>query len=270
MMPFPQLPEGWEATRATLHAHARTLGVVARSHVLAHPRWWHVSLSVTPRGLHTDPIQLPSGSTVSLLLDLEQHGVAVEVDDRTVWSHPVDDGSSAMAIAGTLFSELTRLGLDADGYDRTRLGDDQPRQYDRAQASAFFAALKSVAAALERERSRRDGEVGPVQVWPHGFDIAFEWFGTRLVDDPGTDGPQPAQLNLGWYPGGDAYFYSNPWPFDERLLEIGLPAGAAWHTDGWQGSILPYAEVAGAPDGEERFARYATAVHAAAAPTLMA
>ena len=28
-----------------------------------------------------------------------------------------------------------------------------------------------------------------------------------------------AQLNLGFYPAGDAYFYSTPWPFDESLLD---------------------------------------------------
>jgi hypothetical protein len=53
----------------------------------------------------------------------------------------------------------------------------------------------------------------------------------------------PSQINL-VYPGGEPYFYSNPWPFAaEQLLDKPLPDGAAWHTEGWQGSTLAYKEL---------------------------
>jgi len=81
----------------------------------------------------------------------------------------------------------------------------------------------------------------------------------------------PAQLNLGFYPRGRPYFYSNPWPFEgDALLPVELPYGASWHTDGWEGSVLYYDEVAGRPDGRERVLAYARAVFAAAVPTLSA
>jgi Family of unknown function (DUF5996) len=108
-------------------------------------------------------------------------------------------------------------------------------------------------------------------VWPHGFDIACEWYSTRMVehDENGTVTTSPAQINLGLYPKDGAYFYSNPWPFDAAaLLDVPLPEPAAWHTDGWLGSILAYDEVAGRPDGRRRVLEFAAAVHAAAAPTL--
>ena len=271
-MPFPALPHDWEPTRATLHAHARTLGVVARSHVPAHPKWWHVSLTVTDTGLTTDPIDLPGGGVVGITLDLSTHAITLKVDGEPHTHYPLVQGERPRATADRLFADLAAIGLADDGYDLARLGTDPDTEsaYDPAHSEAFFAALRAVAEALESERARRDGTTGPVQVWPHGFDIAFEWFGTRLVEDGESASAQPAQLNLGWYPAGEAYFYSNPWPFDDALLGVPLPAGAVWHTDGWKGTMLPYTEVAGRPDGEERFARYATAVYAAAAPTLMA
>ncbi|MBT8208054.1 MAG: hypothetical protein KJO18_07270, partial [Acidimicrobiia bacterium] len=60
-----------------------------------------------------------------------------------------------------------------------------------------------------------------------------------------------------------------PWPFEaEILVGKALPAGASWHLEGWQGAILPYAAVAGAPSGSERVAEFFTRVHELASPTL--
>jgi hypothetical protein len=103
-------------------------------------------------------------------------------------------------------------------------------------------------------------------VWPYGFDLAFEWFGARSETYDGEE--LPAQLNLGFYPAGDPYFYSNPWPFDESLPGIPLPHGAAWHTEGFQGTMLPYHAVQSKADAADRLAEYARAVFDAAAPTL--
>ena len=87
-------------------------------------------------------------------------------------------------------------------------------------------------------------------IWPHGFDLSFEWFGTRVerFEENGEVQEYPSQLNLGFYPTGDAYFYSNPWPFDESLPANELPHGAVWNTDGWQGTKLDYADLVGDPD----------------------
>ncbi len=81
----------------------------------------------------------------------------------------------------------------------------------------------------------------------------------------------PAQLNFGFYPAGRAYFYSNPWPFDaEALTAAPLPGPAAWHTEGWEGSILYYDELLEMDDTPQKLLEYARAVHDVAAPTLMA
>jgi hypothetical protein len=81
----------------------------------------------------------------------------------------------------------------------------------------------------------------------------------------------PAQLNLGFFPGGEAYFYSNPWPFEgELLLDRQLPQGADWHTEGWQGTILPYSRLVDDPLAEKRLLDYAIKVFELTRPTLTA
>ena len=116
--------------------------------------------------------------------------------------------------------------------------------------------------------------MGPVQLWPHGFDLAFEWFGTRTetYEENGQITEYPSQINLGFYPAGDRpYFYSNPWPFEGDVLTgEPLPHGAEWHTDGWQGSVLHYDLLTGIPDANTKLLEYAKRVHELASPTLMA
>ena len=113
-----------------------------------------------------------------------------------------------------------------------------------------------------------------MQLWPHNFDLAFEWFGTRTVmyDEPGGQRELPSQINFGFAPGDDShpdpYFYSNPWPFDEQLVTRELPSGARWFTESWKGTLLPYSAMVGQPD--EKLLDYYRAVYELASPDLMA
>ena len=161
-------------------------------------------------------------------------------------------------IAGT---EIVEGDLDAVG---------------RQAASAFGKALFETAQVLESHRSGLSGETGPIQLWPHNFDLAFEWFGTLAVPsvDDGDAREQPSQINFGLTPGdrshSEAYFYSNPWPFQDSLIERELPNGARWFTEGWQGTLLPYAEIAGSKSGADKLAAYFRAVYDLASPLLTA
>ena len=143
-------------------------------------------------------------------------------------------------------------------------------------AETFLIALVNAERVFKAHRATLGDNVSPVQLWPHGFDLAFEWYGSQTVvyEEGGQTIESPAQLNLGFFPGGpetDPYFYSNPWPFDgQALLGQPLPRGASWHTQGWQGTILPYGELAGDPDAEARLLAYARRVYERCAPALMA
>lgn len=269
---LPPLAPDWEATRATLHRYAQAVGVVPRAHAAAHPKWWHISLQVRPTGLVTVPMVRPGGGSFHLRMNLRDHAVHLETSlgDHRVFS--MTEGRPGTDFGDRILAAVAELGLDGP-YARERFESDEPAVYDPSAAETFWSALVNVASVLEEHRLSLDGTVGQVQLWPHGFDVSTEWFGTRTVEaeEHGEVQSFPSQLNLGFYPGTDEpYFYSNPWPFDERLVGEELPHGARWHTDGWEGTYLPYANLAGDPHAAAKLREFAARVHELAAPTLTA
>lgn len=272
MSPLQPLPENLEPTRETLHSYALAVAAIPRVHAVPHPRWWHVSLELTARGLVTNLMPLPDGGVFQIVMDLRGHAVVVETNRGEAARFSMNTGTSAKQMGANLIDAIAALGLDGD-YDTARFDNGDPRPYDERVAADFFAVLGDAQLVMQGHQVGLAGEVGPIQLWPHGFDIAFEWFATRQIEHEAEGGrvTAPAQLNFGFYPADRAYFYSNPWPFEsDVLLEVDLPHGAGWHTDGWEGSVLYYDQVAGVPDGRDRVAEYAAAVYRTTAPTLLA
>lgn len=269
---FPSL-EGLEPTRKTLHLYALAVSVVPRAHAIPHPKWWHISLKVRPEGLVTDNMPLPGGGIFALRMDLRNHAVVLHTSRDETQSFSMREGLTGTAFGDRLLEALAQLGLQGD-YARQKFENDEPRAYDPALAENLFTALVNSDYLFKKHRAGLPGDPGPVQLWPHGFDLAFEWFGTRQVEyeEDGKIVLHPSQLNLGFYPGQpEPYFYSNPWPFEkDQLLDKALPAGARWFTEGWEGSMLSYAELAGREDAAESLLAYARAVFEASQPTLMA
>lgn len=268
---FPPL-EDWEPTRNTLHLYSRVVGEVPRTHAEFHPKWWHIALQVEPDGFRTTTMNLPSGGHFWLKMDLRQHKTFLHTNEGAV-----DEFDHTAGLTGTEFGDLVldavaRLGLSGD-YNRDKFEDDQAGQYDPVAVESFFEALTSAHRILKDHRESLSGDLSPLNFWNHGFDLSFEWFGTRIEtsEENGEIQEYSSQLNHGFYPGGDAYFYSNPWPFEEdQLLDRPLPPGASWHTEGWQGTIFPYEELVGDKNAEARLRSYLKAVFNIASPTLMA
>jgi hypothetical protein len=240
---FPSL-EGFEPTRRTLHLYSQVVAAVPRAHAEFHPKWRHVSLRVQPDGLVTGGIPLPDGGVLRLKMDLVRHQILLSVDGEPFRSFDMTEGRSSTALAEDLLGAVAELGLEGP-YERERFENDEPREYQTERVDAFLTALLSADRLFNQHRATLSGEKGPVQFWTHGFDLAFEWFGSRVQvhQEQGERKESPAQLNLGFYPGSpgvEPYFYSNPWPFEgEALLGQSLPEGVRWHTEGWQGTILP-------------------------------
>lgn len=270
MTNLPALPSDSEPTRAALHAYANALAALPRAHAVPHPSWWHVSLKVRPDGFVTEGMPLPTGGSAFVRMDPRTHLVVFETSTGESRAFPMNAGLTATEMGNALIAAGGEFGLRGD-YDRARFESDGQLSYDEADAQQLFDAFVAADAVLTAQRNRIGGTVGPIQLWPHGFDLAFEWFGTRSIisEEDGKSAELPAQLNLGFYPAGNAYFYSNPWPFDSvALLKVQLPGDAEWHTDGWEGSILAYADVVDRADGFDRVLAYAESVFEVAAPTL--
>lgn len=278
MSPNPIFPSliGWESTRETLHLYSKVVGAVPRAHAEFHPQWWHISLKVQSDGLVTDDIPLPDGGTLRLKMDLRQHQVVLTTSRGQAREFSMAQGLPATAFGNQILGAVADLGLTGE-YAREKFENDEPREYDPEMAETFLTTIVTIDRIFKEHRATLSGETGPVQLWPHGFDLAFEWFGTRMVEyqESGKVEKHRAQLNLGFSPGEPShpqpYFYSNPWPFEADLLaDKPLPSGARWFTESWQGSILPYDTLVGDSQAEEKLLAYARAVYEISSPTLLA
>jgi hypothetical protein len=226
-------------------------------------------MKVTPSGLVTDNIPLPGGGILAGTLDFHQRRITMEDSDGHVWTIPLDEGLSGSAMGERIIAVAAEAGFGGE-VDRGRFASDEPGVYDADAAGRFFTALVRADRVFKRRGALLGDDAGPVRLWPHGFDLAMEWFGARVekLNEGGKTVELPAQLNLGFYPGendADSYFYSNPWPFDgDQLLDRPLPDGAGWHTEGWQGAMLPYK----AARDEDQVLVFAAAVFDVASPLL--
>ena len=270
---FPSL-DGFEPTRQTLQLYSRVISAVPRTHGEFHPKWWHVSLGVQPDGLITGAVALLEGGELRIKMDLVAHKILLFADGQVTDAFSMLAGKTSTAMADEVLAAVARLGLHGE-VNREKFENDEPREYDPSRVAKFLRVLVNADRIFRARRAALSGEVGPVQLWPHGFDLAFEWFGTRVqeYEEQGEANAIPAQLNLGFYPGSPGlapYFYSNPWPFEEDvLLGEALPDGASWHTEGWQGAILPYEVLMEDEDAEKRLHAFAARVFEVSLPTLI-
>lgn len=267
--------EGWEPTRDTLHWYSKGVAAVPRAHAEFHPKWWHVSLMLVQNGLMTDEMSLPGGGFLRLKMNLFEHKVEITSDRGVVEDISMNDGLTSTELADHIFKAVAALGL-VGKYERSKFENDEPRHYKKDHAEKYLNTLKIVKKIFEEHRASISGNKGPVQFWAHHFDLAFEWFGTRMIESGEGDNKSvlPSQLSLGFAPGDyshpEPYFYSNPWPFETMELRYkDLPKGARWNFEPWQGTLLPYKELVGDENGKKRLLEYARTVYDIAEPTLL-
>jgi len=266
--PLVEFPDTWAGTARALHAYARVLGAVPRAHAEPQAHWWHVGLEIEGAALVTAPVPLSGGGVLRLGMAPASHTAWMQTTKGFRTDFPLDAGLSANDLADAVLAHASSLGLP-DEYDRSRFDSDESHPYDPGAARAYWENLTAVAAVFERRRDELEGEPGRIHVWPHHFDMSFECYGSRQVEnEDGTT--SPAQINLGFNVLDEQYLYSSPWPLDEALLEQSLPGPGRWHTDGWRGSMLPFDALLGEQDWEERVLEYAREVFRLGLPSLTA
>lgn len=237
-MEIAPLPAGWDTTRSTLQKYAHALTAFPRAVAPSDPRWTHVSMNPSDSGLVAASVPLGAGTTLESELDLVEHRIVVRAGgDRIEVS--IAEGPSPVAVAEQIAALAAEQG-SLIPIDRQRVSDTAGLRYDAEHAAAFLASTRAVVAAMEALNETLTGETTGPHLWPHGFDVATEWYSDSLVDH--DEIKANAQIAMGWYPTEQAYLYVNPWPFDDTFTAADLPNGAVWHTDGWYGAMQEITE----------------------------
>ena len=257
---FPPLAlTDWQPTRDTLHGYAEVVGAVRGALSPSQKYSGHRSLLAAAAGLATGPI--PYGPlTFELLLDLSAHRLVLTTSRGRLWQQRLR-GQSQAAFFDEVTGALAAQGISVN-LDRTQYANAAPGVYDVAAVERFWEALSQIDQVLKRFRGELRGETSPVQLWPHHLDIAVLWFSGRRV--PGQENAKPAnadeQMNFGFSTGDgglpEPYFYVTAYPLPAALPATPVPPGAEWHTEGWNGAVLRYAELRGEGDAEERLLTY--------------
>ncbi len=253
---FPPLVlADWQPTRDTVHGYAQVLGAVRGESSPRQKYSGHRSLLVAALGLSTTPI--PSGpQTFELLLDLAGHRLAISTSHGRVWEHRLR-GQSQAAFLDEVTGALAALGISAN-LDPNQFGKAAAGVYDVAAVERFWEALSQIDQVMKRFKGELRDETSPVQLWPHHMDLTTLWFSGRRVPGHENDKPPIAdeQMNFGFSTGDagirEPYFYITAYPLPAGLAATPPAAGAQWHTEGWQGAVMLYSNLVGAPDAEER------------------
>ncbi|MGI9529972.1 MAG: DUF5996 family protein [Acidimicrobiia bacterium] len=237
-MPLNALPREWMPTRASLQAYAHALTAFPRAAAPYDLRWSHVAMDPTATGFASASTPLSDGAVLDSEVDLIGHVIVVSAgEDRLVFD--LSEGPSPRQVGDAIVALIQKHGSAID-VDEDRFSEESTQSYNSAAASAFFDASSVFIAAVRRVNGALEGEIAGPHLWPHGFDIATEWFSPRTVVYEGN--PTSAQIAMGWYPTDEAYVYVNPWPFKDGFADVELPAGAVWHRDSWEGAKLDIPE----------------------------
>jgi len=262
----PLLLSEWQTTRDTITVYAQVIGKIRRALTPHQKHWWHVSLRVASSGLTTTPI--PAGDkTFELLLDFTHHRLLLTTSHGERRDFPLT-GQSAKAFKDETLAALAELGFEPQ-IDEDLFNNDSAGTYDKVAVFIYWQALAQIDAILKEFSYGFRGESSPVQLWPHHFDLAVNWFSGRLVpdQDPGDPEWSDEQMNFGFSSGDggipNPYFYITAYPVPEGLTNTELPKDAYWQTEGWTGAVLPYEVLVNDSNGKARLLSFLRTVQKA-------
>ena len=243
---FPELQhESIAVTRDAYHAWATLLGDWLKALRPRRKHWWHSSLRPSIAGLTTGVIR----TDVDIELHLNMRNCTLEVQAADCSTGLELRGQSVDEVSVWLGDVLAEAGVNTP-LKPERRDDREFGAFSREQSVRIQAAFASVAASLARFRAGIREETSPIQVWPHHFDLSMLWLpGDKIPDqDPGNEELADKQMNFGFVL-GDAgipapYLYITAYPQPAGLADTDVPGSAAWHSDGFSGVVLDYAELA--------------------------
>lgn len=240
----------WNPSRDTLHQFARIIGKLRGRYMSISKHWWHITLSVSARGLTTTPFPVAEQS-LELTLDLTAHRLTIDSSDGWGAALPLA-GQSAAGLCRRISATLAAAGIELEPDLLAAFDGEEILPYDIATIGRFRQVINWVDSVFKTFKGGLREETSPVQIFPHHMDISMNWFSGRLVPDidPADEESADEQMNFGFVTGDgsipEAYFYTTAYPAPENWTDLALPEGAYWHTEGWTGAVLPYGAVVAA------------------------
>jgi hypothetical protein len=279
---WPSLPlEGWSDTCATLHLWTQIVGKTRLALSPKENHWWHVTLSVSARGLTTTPI--PHGTTVfEVEFDFVGHRLTIRTSGGETRSLPLVARPVAEFYRAYM-GALDDLGLpvrfrpvpDEVEHPIPFAEDRQHASYDPEPVSRFWRVLVQADRILKRFRGRFVGKSSPVHFFWGSFDLALTRFsGRRAPARPGAsrmmqEATSHEEFSVGFWPGSGAvrepafYAYAAPEPPGFAAAPV-RPPSAAYRRE-LSNFILPYEGVRTAVTPDEMILAFFQSTYDAAA-----
>lgn len=260
----------WQPTRDALQIYSKVLGKIRRALTPPQKHWGHISLRVVPQGLTTTAIPISDAdddATVELVLDLQQGQLIITTSRSDSWRTPLA-GQSAREFCDLTLAALANMGIAVE-IDRSLFADESAQVFEATAARNYGQAAANIDRVLKQFKAELPGETGPVQLWPHHFDLAMLWFSGRKVPgvDPADEENADEQMNFGFSTGDEGmpepYFYITAYPWPASITDAPLPAGAVWYTKSWKGALLRYESLVGVEQPEEKLLAYLRAAYQA-------
>ncbi|MEP7291285.1 MAG: DUF5996 family protein [Chloroflexota bacterium] len=281
MLPFLQ---NTQPTLHNLYSVGRLVGALRQVTFEKQPNFLHLGMKIVRDGVSTDV--LPNGGEVTLdmrevaLVYQPAQGaaqrIALEGQTQAALLEKLLETIYAQELAGmfpyaadeTYTEALFKAAGSRPNYgnpSREHTTSREPLHFDDEIAYHYRDALYSIFTSMARFRARLNGAMTPLVVWPEHFDISFIWF----AGDADESHPH---LNFGFAPYSagidEPYLYAYAYPYPARFEPPMLPEGARWHTEGWTGVVLPYAEIAQRAEGEASVEASYTAIYRALRPLI--
>jgi hypothetical protein len=279
---WPALPyETWRDTCQTLHLWTQIAGKVRMelSPFLNH--WWHVTFSVTPRGLTTSAIPY-QGGTFDVTFDFVEHMLSMRTSQGTMQALPLIPRSVAafyrefMDCLHALGIEVTINPLPSEVQDPIRCDVDEVHaSYDPVYAQRFWCILVQTDAVLQRYRSPFLGKSSSVHFFWGSFDLALTLFsGRRAPERPGAnriarEGGSHEQISCGFWPGDERLrapaFYSYPYPGPPGLPTASIRPQEAFYSQELGEFLLLYEDMRSASSPEQALLEFFQSTYEAGA-----
>jgi Family of unknown function (DUF5996) len=270
----------WPATREYLHLISQMLGKLRLALASPLPEWSHVSLALTPRGLTTGLLPIPTGA-LEAWLDVVDGVLVVSASGGRIERVNLVPARPVAEIWSAFNGVLEDLGVTVELWDKPQeradvtpfSNDERPRDYDPDLAAAWLALITDVHSMFETWRSPFFGR-SEVDFWWGGFDMTVSLYTSRHTDPrPGSNylmrhDNDAEHLSIGFWPGDEDhapmfYGYVVPEPLDCAIYAFEAPS-AAWAAT-LQEWVLPYEAVRDRSDPRDVVRRFMDATYRAAA-----